>query len=197
MRRARSIGPAAALGLLLTGCGETSWGPSWNMSSTPTAPNESFTVRRIMGQDPDVEPLRTEAGRWAMRERPRATLADPEQALQGVPTYEPMPRPEVERSLPPRAGSSYNPSAVPGVAPIPTAPPARAPRVQPSPAEPRLEGTVVPMPGGPGVVTGGTRGYRTYQQPGATGGGIIIPQGNGTGTVIGPDGRVITVPLPR
>lgn len=199
MRRLRWIGSSAVLAVLLAGCGDApDWGPSWNSSSRPTMPNDGVTVRRIMGEDPEVEALTTEAGRWALREPPRATLANPEQALEGVPRYNPMPRPDVDRALPPPRVGSSSPSALPGIEPIPEAPPARAPRVRSAPPLPRVEGSVVPLPGGSqGVVTGGTAGYRTYQEPGRAGGGIIIPQADGTGTVIGPDGRTITVPMPR
>jgi len=198
MKHLRSMGPAATALMLLAGCSDPSWGPSWNMSSRPAAPGDSVTIQRVMGQDPDVPPLTTETGRWASRESPRATLANPEQAMQGVPSYEPVRRPEVDRSLPPPRRGSSGPADLPGVEPIPVAPPARAPRVTPNQNPPRVEGTVVPIPGqSPGVVTGGTPYYQTYQQPNTAGGGVIIPQGNGMGTVIGPDGRVMTVPMPR
>lgn len=198
MMRLRTMGPLAALALGLAGCGPDP-GPSWNLSSHPRAPNDSITVRRIMGQNPETEPLQTEPGRWATRENPRATLANPEQAMRDVPPYNPMPRPEVERSLPPPRAGSSTPPPMPGLEAIPDAPPARAPRA-PAPVarDPLPTGSSVTLPDGrQGTVTGGTPQYRTYQAPNQGGGGVIIPQADGTGTVIGPDGRTMTVPLPR
>ena len=59
-------------------------------------------------------------------------------------------------------------------------------------------------PGGPSLDVGGgsARGYRDLNPPatapgrGASpgGGGILVPNGNGTSTLIGPDGSVQTVP---
>lgn len=195
--RAVRGGACGVLALLLAGCADTGWGPSWNMSSRVRAPGDSLTIRRVMGENPDVAPLQSEHARWRIEERPRATLANPDAAMQNIPPYEPVVRPEVERDLRPRRGSS-SPAALPPIDPLPTDPPARAqaPRLR-APA-PRIEGGVVPIPGqAPGVITGGTERYQTFQQPGTAGGGVIIPQGNGLGTVIGPDGRTITVPLPR
>ena len=197
MKRIGFLAPAA-LGLILAGCG-TSWGPSGDMSSQPRAPGDSLTIRRIMGENPEAPPLRSEQGRWALRERPRATLADPDAAMQGIPDYRPGSRPEVERSLPPLRGSSADPAGVPGVPQLATPDPMRPqPPVARSTTGGYPPGTVVPVPGqSPAVITGGSDRYQTYQQPNTAGGGIIIPQGNGTGTLIGPDGRTITVPMPR
>ena len=68
------------------------------------------------------------------------------------------------------------------------------PAAQPAPARlPRTTQT----PNGPAVdVTGGGsgRGYRNLQLPGGSGRGILVPNGNGTSTLIGPDGSVQTVP---
>lgn len=189
MKRIGLLAPAA-LALLLGGC-HPSWGPSWNRTSQPAAPGDSLTVRRVMGQDPDAPPLREEAGRWARRERPRATLADPDAVVPGA-------RPDSEAPPPRMRGSSLDPAGLPGVAPIATAAPARAEAPLLPAGAARREGTVIAMPGGqPAVVTGGTPYYQTYQQANAAGGGVIIPQGNGMGTVIGPDGRVTSVPMPR
>lgn len=197
MRRIGLLAPAA-LGLMLAGCG-TSWGPSGNTSSQPRAPGDSMTVRRVMGLEYEAPPLGSEQGRWALRERPRATLADPDAAMQGIPEYRTGPRPDVDRNLSPTRGSSADPAAVPGIGPIATPEPVRpeSPRAR-STASPYPPGTVVPIPGqSPAVVTGGSDRYQTYQQPNTAGGGIIIPQGNGTGLVVGPDGRTISVPMPR
>ena len=197
MRRIGLLAPAA-LGLMLAGCG-TAWGPSGNAPSQPRAPGDSITVRRVMGMEYEAPPLGSEQGRWALRERPRATLADPESAMQGIPEYRPVPRPDVDRSLSPMRGSSADPAAVPGIGPIATPEPARTEPARARATASRYPaGTVVPIPGeATATITGGSDRYLTYQQPNPAGGGIIIPQGNGTGLVVGPDGRTISVPMPR
>ena len=64
----------------------------------------------------------------------------------------------------------------------------------PPPRDPA--GQVVPTARGPVVTTGGTSGYQTTTTPGG-GSAIIVPNGNGTSTVIHSDGRIETVPTPR
>ena len=49
---------------------------------------------------------------------------------------------------------------------------------------------------GLGVTTGGTAKYQTIVTPGG-GQSIVVPNGNGTSTVIHPDGTVETVPTPK
>ena len=53
-------------------------------------------------------------------------------------------------------------------------------------------------PGGPAVTTGpvGGTGAQTTILPGGDQ-GILIPNGNGTSTLIGPNGSVTTVPTPK
>jgi hypothetical protein len=46
------------------------------------------------------------------------------------------------------------------------------------------------------VDAGGTNSYRQLNAPNATG-AIMVPNGNGTSTVINPDGSVQTIPTPR
>jgi len=65
-----------------------------------------------------------------------------------------------------------------------------------APPPPRLEGRVIPVPGGPpATITGGTGSVGTYIQPGVGTGTAI--QSGGTTTLIGPDGGVQVVPTPR
>ena len=203
MARMRAVF-AGMLVLALGACSTPSWGPSWNQSSSVRGPADSLTVRRVMGGDPTAEPLRGEDARWLVRERPRATLGDPDQAMRDVPRYEPVPRPDIERGLRQeptplrgRRGSSSAP-ALPRVEAMPTTPPLRPEAPRFTSGTPRLEGQSVPIPGqSPGVVVGGTDRYQVLQQAGSTGTGLMIPQGNGTALIIGPDGRTTTVPMPR
>ena len=123
----------------------------------------------------------------------------------GPPTEPPPPLPNVKpnaKSRQPqrqqRRGSSTPPGSVepglePALPPI-TPPPSPAP---PNPSVSPPPGGAVQLPNGVGVDTGGTRGYRQLTLPNGQPGAIVVPNGNGTSTVIGPDGSVTTVPTPR
>jgi hypothetical protein len=77
------------------------------------------------------------------------------------------------------------PSTPIGPRPTDLTPPARNPA-----------GQVYTTPQGPAVTGGGTSGYQTITPPGG-GSAIVVPNGNGTSTVIHSDGRIETVPTPR
>jgi hypothetical protein len=66
----------------------------------------------------------------------------------------------------------------------------------PSLPPPPRAGQVVPLNGGTGVTTGGTQGYQTMTVPGG-GSAIVVPNGNGTSTVIKSDGSIETIPTPK
>jgi hypothetical protein len=55
---------------------------------------------------------------------------------------------------------------------------------------------VYPTQNGPAVTGGGGTGYQTTTTPGG-GSAIIVPNGNGTSTVIHSNGTIETVPTPR
>jgi hypothetical protein len=60
---------------------------------------------------------------------------------------------------------------------------------QANPASSGGAGRIVQLPqGGYGVTTGGTSYYQTFGTPG--GSGVMIPNGNGTSSVLGSGGRV-------
>jgi hypothetical protein len=67
-----------------------------------------------------------------------------------------------------------------------------------TPPSPRVEGTVIPAtPGQPGgIVAGGNDRIQVFNQPGTAGGGIAVRDG-GTTTIIGPGGRITSVPATR
>jgi hypothetical protein len=207
----------AAVGFALAGCG-AEWQPSWNTSSRPIVPGDSLTMRRVTGQDPEFEPLRSEdpaqlrLSAGALRTAPAPT---PEAAVQSVPEYRPVPRPDIERRIapeaaprtgsatpslpanrPPRAGSSTPPpvASVPPRATIPARPAAAAPATDPPE---RRDDRVIAIPGQPPAVTTDSAGrVQSVVQPGNPAGGIAIRDG-GTTTVIQPGGRVTTVPTTR
>jgi hypothetical protein len=175
MRRAAPLG----LLLLLTSC-SSNIGFSDFLSDTFTvrrnvnAPvGDSETLRRLRGLPVDVAPLTTEPGDvWPGPIQAQPTLEDLERQ-QGSPGQAELPVP----------GS-------PGFRQQGGTPPALNP---PSPG-----GGVVPTPRGPVAPTGnGSPNFQQYQgTPGGSPGGIMIPNGNGTSTLVHPDGTVETVPTP-
>ncbi|MBV9747292.1 MAG: hypothetical protein JO157_00610 [Acetobacteraceae bacterium] len=227
MRRTALLAPLLmSLSPLLTGCtgfgtfiDHTFRLPGQN-PDLPQADSEN--VRRSLGRDAPVAPLSPEPGDvWPPPAPPAPTLGEversPELQNQFAPTtvpgerpglpagHEPVPtgrptepRPPLPKLLPQRRGSSTPPGSVePGLepalppTPAPLPPPPRGPSGSPPP------GGAVQLPGGVGVDTGGTSGYRQLTLPNGQPGAIVVPNGNGTSTVIGPDGSVTTIPTPR
>ena len=47
------------------------------------------------------------------------------------------------------------------------------------------------------ILNPGNGGVQTYTPSTGGGVGIVVPNGNGTSTLVGPDGSVQTVPSPR
>lgn len=163
---------------------------------------DSENVRRALGLSPEIRPLETEPGNvWPGPERPEPTLADIENnpgrenergfpptsvpgARPGLPDHgQPRPR----GSSTPPGSNQPNLPAVPPPGVLPPPPTSLAPRPAPS---------VVPTPEGPAIDSGGTRSYRELTTPRGPG-AIVVPNGNGTSTVINPDGTVQTIPTPR
>jgi hypothetical protein len=141
--------------LLLAGCGADvdpsfapgqlrpwSFGPSWG-GMRPDVPSEALTVQRIRAiemPEPPAPLIPQDGNVWPEPEGPRATLANPEEALRGLP-----PRGSSTLDLPPMD----LPSPMPGV--TPRQPPPPAPRLPPP-----MSGRVLDTPTGPRVTTGGT-----------------------------------------
>jgi len=186
----------ALLGLTLTlgGCGfNTWWNPPFTTGFDPNQPQgDSANLRRIMGDPTAAEPLMTETGNiWPGPLPPTPTLQDlQDRGLTGDSVF-PAPHSSPGSSVPP--ASAYMPqaprAAVPAGLPSPSSPGAAPP-----PRE--RTGQVYNTPSGPVVTTGGTAGYQTTTLPGG-GTGVIVPNGNGTSTIIRSDGRVETIQTPR
>ncbi|MBS7809413.1 hypothetical protein [Roseococcus pinisoli] len=192
------------LGAALSGCSSlesgfastTGWmsdryGPSWG-GMRPAVPADSLTVQRIQnrGEAAALPPLTTEPGDvWPREEGPRATLANPDEALRGL-------RPS-EDTPPPRRRGSAAPAdpVVTGVPPMRAfdAPPPAPPRAARTDT-PRNQGQVIFTPQGPVNTTGGTDRVQSTISP--QGPGVAIRDGNMT-TIIGPGGDVQQVPTPR
>ena len=211
MRRTALKATLLGLPLLLTGC--TGFGTfldhTFSFSGyNPNLPmTDSENVRRVLGQQLDPAPLLPEPGNvWPGPQAPDPTLGDIQQHpatedQRGFPaTTVPGAQPGLPDSRQPRPlGSSTPPGNAPGDTAV--SPPA-APGISPIPRPlssvpgPGPQGRVVQTPAGPAVDAGGTSAYRqltTPQGPGA----IMVPNGNGTSTIINPNGTIQNVPSPR
>lgn len=205
MRRIASL----ALALMLSGCGyKTWWNPPFTAGYNPNLPvNNSENMSRVEGQEPSVPPLTTEPGDiWPGPLAPPPTLQDLEATGGLTPQPEaPVPGSPLSRGVQPPNPSpnpETAPSAPPGKSPpgLPTpepAPPLSSYASPPGPPPARgPAGQVLQTPQGPAVTTGGGPGYQTTTTPGG-GQSIVVPNGNGTSTVIYPDGRIETIPTPK
>ena len=167
----------------------------------PNAPmTDSENVRRVLGRLPEAEPLQPEPGNvWPAQQGPDPTLSDlaPSDPARGfAPTTVPGAEPGLPAGRQPRPrGSSTPPEPNTGAYTPPlSTPPLATPNNRPRPQSP--QGNIVQTPGGPAVDAGGTNSFRqltTPQGPGA----IMVPNGNGTSTIINPNGTIQTVPTPR
>jgi hypothetical protein len=76
-------------------------------------------------------------------------------------------------------------------------PPVKSPYAEPPGLVMPKVGTAVTTPQGPATITGGTANYQTLAPINGQGGGILIPNGNGTSTLVMPNGTIGTVNSPR
>jgi hypothetical protein len=195
----------ALLGLLLlSGCQGTGnfLGDTFTVPGVdPNAPvGDSETLDRVRGAAINVPPLTPEPGNvWPPPNQPIPSLYDI-QKQEGINPNAPPPSatPALPAHRQPTRGSSTPPPNVePGLPPLPPLPVLPAQPAPPPPPGPGA-GRVVQTPGGPAVTGGpvGGTGAQTTILPGG-GQGILIPNGNGTSTLIGPNGSVTTVPTPK
>ncbi len=150
--------------------------------NTPAGSSETFS--RIRGQKIDIPPLLPEPGNvWPTDTGPDLTLQDIEKqqtdAVRRTGGAAPAigPNPAVNRANGADRGL-----------PPPSVPPAIPSNIRPM---------TVPTPNGPALDSTGQgtgRNYRQLNTPNPGGSGILVPNGNGTSTLIGPDGSVQTVP---
>jgi hypothetical protein len=203
MRRLALLG----LLLLLPGCQGTGTflGDTFTLwGVNPNAPvGDSENIDRVRGRPVNLPPLTSETGNiWPPPNQPIPSLYDiqkqeginpnnpPPSTTPALPAHR-QPRPnELPSSTPPTSNAPGLPN-VPGMPVLPAQPPVPPP---PGPGA----GTTVQTPNGPVTTTGpiGGTGMQTTTQPGG-GQGILIPNGNGTSTLIGPNGSVTTVPTPK
>jgi hypothetical protein len=205
-----------SLVLMLGGCAYQTWREApFTTGTQPHSPTgDAENLLRAKGADVNVPQMTPQPGDvWPGPVPPTPTLQELEQQGMGTAPEQPVPGSPLSRGVvppgqesgqtepspPPQVshGSSTPPgSNQPGLAPLPrqhavVAPP-RGPSVPPPPAP----GQVVQTPSGPGVTTGGTQGYQTMTMPGG-GSAIVVPNGNGTSTVIKSDGSIETIPTPK
>lgn len=201
MRRIAQI----CLCLALSGCGYSTWADlPFSSGNNPNMPvGNSENMRRAMGEVVEVQPLVTEPGDvWPGASVPTPTLEDIEkQGLQSQPERPVPGSPEFQNqapNLPPpparRGSSSPPPNNQQGLTPLPAPRPPLA--TNPTPPARSPAGQVYPTQNGPAITNGGTTGYQTTTTPGG-GSAIIVPNGNGTSTVIHSNGTIETVPTPR
>jgi hypothetical protein len=186
-------GPGAYVGNPFDGFGGF-LGDSFSVTGDPHRPIiNSENMRRAAGQATAVEPLLPEPGNiWPGPPRPEPTLSDieheqnldiqqppaPPPARRGSSTPPPV-QPEAPATMSPTAGPGTSSAAPAGIAPAPIPP-----------------GSVMQTPQGQAVITNGGGAVQNYITPnGAT--GTVINNGNGTVTLVGPNGDVQSVPAPR
>ncbi|HET6182895.1 MAG TPA: hypothetical protein VFA03_04805 [Acetobacteraceae bacterium] len=184
--------------LSLSGCGFDEWyRPPFFAGPDPYRPaGDAENMRRARGQTVVVTPLSQEAGNvWPGPVQPTPSLEDlVKQERNGqLPAIEQLPGQPPAPAVPaPQSGPAFVPPVRPVVPSVPPAPaPARPGTAVPPPAA--STGQVVQTPQGPGVTTGGTGAFKSITLPnGMT--GIVVPNGNGTSTVIFSNGQVQTIP---
>jgi hypothetical protein len=76
-------------------------------------------------------------------------------------------------------------------------PPIKSPYTEPPDLVMPKVGTSVPTSQGPVTITGGTANYQTLAPINGQGGAILIPNGNGTSTLVMPNGTISTVNSPH
>lgn len=193
-------------------------GAPWGGTRTDVA-DQSATIARVRGNDTGRPVLEPEPGNvWPAQEAPRATLANPDAALRGIPDYRPdgrsapvpppidaPPTPPAAEAVPPgstsrgapaRARGSSSPPPPPRPGLPPPEPVVLAPPRQPTPPPIRFEGQTIPTPQGPVTTGAGARGSGTVLGPGGRTGVVVQQDGQTIITEPG-TGGVRVVPTPR
>jgi hypothetical protein len=206
--------------LLLSGC--TGFGhfigDTHTFSTNPNPPaGDSANMQRAYGGAGAQEALIPETGQvWPTAIPAMPTLADiqKEMNLNGnaAPQLGPVPAGPGQipnlNTLPGLQGTTPGLPQVPGAGTAPGAsltappltgmsPPVKAPYTEPPDLVMPKVGTTVTTPQGPVTITGGTANYQTLAPINGQGGGILIPNGNGTSTLVMPNGAISTVNSPH
>jgi hypothetical protein len=181
--------------LLLSGCNgfDGFLDDTFSLHGDPNRPvTTAENVERANGGQPTSTPIAVQAGNvWPGPIKPLPSLADIAKTLpeaEGVPVLPAVPP---NPAMPPRSSVPIYTAPPSTVAP----PPSSSPSAQNAPTLPR--GTTIHTSRGPEVVSGGTGNFLTLTSPDGQYAGIMVPNGNGTSTIIRPDGSVETVPAPH
>ncbi len=182
-----------ALLLFLPGCtGMGDFVSNTLSGSNPNGPiGDSENMRRVRGDETSTEPMLPEPGNiWPGPIAQMPTLQDLEKSGFQAPANGQPYLPDHREPVP---GSSTPPgSAIPPPPPLPRP---MAPLVNAPPPGRSNAGRSIQTPTTSGVTSGGTSGYQTLTTP--QGPAVVVPNGNGTSTVIHSDGRVETIPTPK
>ena len=165
MKRIASL----TLVLMLSACGyKTWWNPPFVEGFNPNLPaTDSENMRRVQGLEPSEPVLTTEAGDiWPGPLKPPPTLQDMEAGVTSQPEAPKLGSPLSRRGQTSDSGAAGSAGGQPA----------------------STNGSPASKPGG----QSGSVGQGTANTPG--GQSIVVPNGNGTSTVIHADGRVETVP---
>jgi hypothetical protein len=201
--------------LLLSGC--TGFGhfisDTHTLKSNPNAPKgDSLSMQRANGQAGAAPVIHPESGQvWPTAIPTMPSLAQIQKQMNlsgnGVPQLGPVPAapgpiPNLG-TLPGMQGSKAAPPApmtapksIQPQSPVVPSTPSAAVAEPPSLTMPKV-GTTIQTPQGAAIITGGTANYQTLGPIGGQTGGILIPNGNGTSTLVMPNGTISTVQTPR
>jgi hypothetical protein len=204
--------------LLLSGCtgfghfiGDTH---TFNTNPNPPAGN-SANMQRANGGAGVQEALLPETGQvWPTAIPQMPTLADIQKQMDlngnAAPQLGPVPAgpgqipnlgtlPGMQGVAPmpqvPGAGTGPGASIIPPLKGM--TPPVKSPYSEPPELTMPKLGTSIATPQGPATITGGTANYQTLAPINGQGGAILIPNGNGTSTLVMPNGTISTVPSPK
>jgi hypothetical protein len=196
--------------LLLSGC--TGFGHFFDDTHTfqanPNRPvGDSANMQRANGKPGVQEALLPEAGNvWPTSIPTMPTLAEIQKQMDlgggNAPQLGPVPAtPGNIRGLSTLPGmqNEYAPSS-PGATNAPPTgmtPPAQSNFAAPPDLTMPKVGTAIQTPAGTATVTGGTANYQTLGPINGQGGGILIPNGNGTSTLVMPNGTISTIGSPH
>lgn len=188
----RRLATLAALAVMLSGCQQYVSSPfvgfggfirdTHTFTSNPNMPPGSAeNIRRVQGQQVAADPLLTEPGNiWPGPPKAEPTLEDIIQQQQ----------PDQTGGQPPGGSAPMTPQGA-----EPTRPPAGLP-INAAP------GNAAPGNAAPGNAAHGSAPSASAPsvgtKPAPSGGtSIVVPNGNGTSTVIAPDGSITTIPTPH
>jgi hypothetical protein len=190
MRRSALLCCVIATAGLLAGCTGTgvfldhTFTGFGNNPNTPAGNSEMF--QRLRGESVTVTPLVPESGNvWPGPQKPDPTLQELEaQQQQGGGVAPNVVGGGTDHQQPHPAGTGPTGGPAPAIV-QPNGPPGGLVR----PPQRTPNGSAVDTTGGRAVPS-----YRQLQPTPPAGKGILVPNGNGTSTLIGPDGSVSTVP---